>query len=80
MKALRKTVRFAKAGFFGISDKLYHLSEEVLAKTIKNAVIEAVLAICFFLSLSSPSTRPMKIGVLAIGFIIAKKAINTVRP
>lgn len=37
-KALRKTVRFAKAGFFGVKDKLYHLSEEVLRNTVGGAI------------------------------------------
>lgn len=46
--------------------------------TIINAAMVAVLAILFLLALSSPSISPKKMGVLAIGFIIAKKPINTV--
>jgi hypothetical protein len=47
-------------------------------KTIRKATIHAVFAnSLFFLSLR-PSVSLTKIGILAMGFIMAKKAINTV--
>ena len=46
--------------------------------TIKNAVMEADLAIFLFDALSWSPTRPRNTGIFAMGFIIAKKPVNTV--
>jgi hypothetical protein len=45
---------------------------------MKKAVMVAVLAITLCDFLSFPSIIPMKMGMLAMGFIMAKKPVNTV--
>ena len=47
-------------------------------KTIRNATIHAVLAISLFFFSDSPSVSFTKMGILAMGFMMAKNAINTV--
>ena len=42
------------------------------------AVRQAVLAVCLRCSFVSPSTNPRKMGVFVMGFIMAKKPVNTV--
>ena len=66
-----------KAGIVIPNNSKRYLPRITKNSTIKNAVMQDVFAIAFLCFSSLSPTSPKNTGVFAMGFIIAKKPVNT---